>query len=58
MFTSGGSKSAAGDENQQQQTGEFSDGKHFDLKNVRKDFNRPCGHSAASGARKTGRKIR
>ncbi|EDW31261.1 GL20863 [Drosophila persimilis] len=33
--------------------------KHFDLKNVRHDFNRPAGNAAAPGARisKTGRKI-
>lgn len=62
MFTSGGSMSADNDASSghQQQTGEYSDVKHFDLKNVRKDFNRPAGHSAAPGVRvsKSGRKIR
>ncbi|XP_062128244.1 2-oxoglutarate dehydrogenase-like, mitochondrial isoform X2 [Drosophila sulfurigaster albostrigata] len=40
-------------------TGEFNAAKHFDLKNVRHDFNRPAGVAAAPGVRhaKTGRKI-
>ncbi|XP_034656821.1 2-oxoglutarate dehydrogenase-like, mitochondrial isoform X1 [Drosophila subobscura] len=40
-------------------TGDFNAAKHFDLKNVRHDFNRPAGNAAAPGARisKTGRKI-
>ncbi|EDW69592.1 2-oxoglutarate dehydrogenase-like, mitochondrial isoform X2 [Drosophila virilis] len=40
-------------------TGEFNAAKHFDLKNVRHDFNRPAGDAAAPGVRKTktGRKI-
>lgn len=40
--------------------GDFNAAKHFDLKNVRHDFNRPVGVAAAPGARisKTGRKIR
>ncbi|EDX10802.1 2-oxoglutarate dehydrogenase-like, mitochondrial isoform X2 [Drosophila simulans] len=39
--------------------GDFNAAKHFDLKNVRHDFNRPAGIAAAPGARiaKTGRKI-
>ncbi|XP_017136920.1 2-oxoglutarate dehydrogenase-like, mitochondrial isoform X1 [Drosophila miranda] len=40
-------------------TADFNAAKHFDLKNVRHDFNRPAGNAAAPGARisKTGRKI-
>lgn len=58
MFTSGGEKSA--DNINQQQTADFNAIKHFDLKNVRQDFNRPAGNVAAPGVRvsKTGRKIR
>lgn len=42
------------------QSGEFNAAKHFDLKNVRHDFNRPAGIAAAPGTRKakSGRKIR
>lgn len=41
-------------------TGDFNAAKHFDLKNVSHDFNRPAGIAAAPGVRqsKTGRKIR
>jgi len=41
-------------------SGDFNAAKHFDLKNVRHDFNRPAGIAAAPGGRiaKTGRKIR
>lgn len=41
-------------------TGDFNAAKHFDLKNVSHDFNRPVGIAAAPGVRqsKTGRKIR
>uniref|UniRef100_A0A1B0G1X4 2-oxoglutarate dehydrogenase, mitochondrial n=1 Tax=Glossina morsitans morsitans TaxID=37546 RepID=A0A1B0G1X4_GLOMM len=48
-----------GTQQQQQQTGAFCATKHFDLKNVRHDFNRPSGNAAAPGMRisKTGRKI-
>nr|XP_036671983.1 2-oxoglutarate dehydrogenase-like, mitochondrial isoform X2 [Drosophila suzukii] len=40
-------------------SGDFNAAKHFDLKNVRHDFNRPAGIAAAPGGRiaKTGRKI-
>ncbi|XP_058983499.1 2-oxoglutarate dehydrogenase-like, mitochondrial isoform X1 [Musca domestica] len=42
------------------QATEYNAAKHFDLKNVRQDFNRPIGNGAAPGVRvsKTGRKIR
>ena len=61
MFTSSGdSKSADNASGNQQNANEYNDVKHFDLKNVRQDFNRPAGNSAAPGTRisKTGRKIR
>lgn len=40
--------------------GKFNAKKHFDLKNVSHDFNKPAGIAAAPGVRlsKTGRKIR
>ncbi|XP_030386169.1 2-oxoglutarate dehydrogenase-like, mitochondrial isoform X2 [Scaptodrosophila lebanonensis] len=58
MFTSNKSEPQGSDE-KSALTGEFNAAKHFDLKNVRQDFNRPAGNAAAPGARKTktGRKI-
>lgn len=54
--------STGGDPKDPAQTlgGDFNAAKHFDLKNVRHDFNRPAGIAAAPVARiaKTGRKIR
>lgn len=64
MFKSSGGKAtvvvADNGKQQQQAGGEFNASKHFDLKNVRQDFNRPLGGGAAPGVRvtKTGRKIR
>ncbi|XP_037722256.1 2-oxoglutarate dehydrogenase-like, mitochondrial isoform X2 [Drosophila subpulchrella] len=55
------SNSNGGDPKDQAVTlsGDFNAAKHFDLKNVRHDFNRPAGVAAAPGGRiaKTGRKI-
>ena len=55
MFNS--NKSASADE---QTVGDFNAAKHFDLKNVHQDFNKPPGDLPAPGARKSksGRKIR
>ncbi|XP_037934152.1 2-oxoglutarate dehydrogenase-like, mitochondrial isoform X2 [Teleopsis dalmanni] len=57
MFSSSSKSSST---NNQEATGEFNAAKHFDLKNMRHDFNRPADTKTASDARKsqTGRKIR
>lgn len=57
MFASSKNDTVTGDATA---TGDFNAAKHFDLKNVRHDFNRPAGIAAAPGVRhaKTGRKIR
>lgn len=63
MFTSGdkpGAADTAAAGGNLQQGANFNAAKHFDLKNIRHDFNRPPGNAAAPGVRvsKTGRKIR
>lgn len=55
-------KNETNNQNEQSATagGGFNAAKHFDLKNLRHDFNRPAGNAPAAGLRisKTGRKIR
>lgn len=58
MFTSAGNDATTS--GNQQQTGENIPIEYFDMRNLRRDFNRPAGHSGAPGMRasKTGRKLR